>query len=384
MNEFVKYNSRIKMYLKRINIKNNKILDENNNDLTPYNKQIKPAEKEELLFFQNDVIPNVTINKIKFGKVAIESIKAIAGGSYSIILYVNDSTNNKIIIKIQEHSKLSDVDVYLKITNNLQKEISQYLIKMYGVFKSFDNFETFDNKIGYEPVTDYKKKLLNVYIVFENADGNIRELTKYLFDLKIQNYEQWINILKIFIYSMVNAIEFLHNTNEKYAMLHLDLRPENIVYIKDTNKISFKLIDIGSVIEYTFDTETNKERLRGSGTYSRYIYKNSPYRDYYNLWLTICEVFDLYDFKSYKFVESRGDVRELVSNCHKQTEILSKDKQNFLNDLFGSSEQNLISNLENLKNSISVFRQYEKLNFNISKLDLSKYTNNFTFIPKMQ
>lgn len=379
MNDFVKYNSRVKKFIERINIKNNKILDENDNDLTPYNKIIKPVEKDELLFFQNNVVPNITINNVKFGKVATESIKAIAGGSYSIILYVNDSTNNKLIIKIQEHSKLSDVDAYLKITNNLQREFSQYLIKMYGVFKSFNKFESFDDNVGYEPTVDFKKDLLNVYIVFENADGNIRELTKYLFNLKTQNYDKWILILKTFLYSMISAIIFLHNAYEQHAMLHLDLRPENIVYLKNKEDLGFKLIDIGSVVEYEYDKETKKERLRGSGNYSKYIYKNSPYRDYYNLWLTICEVFDIYDFKAYN-VESRENIRELISNCHKQTEILSKDKPNFLYDLFDSKhEKQLITNLSNLKNSINVFRLNEKLNFNISKADLLKYTDKFSF-----
>jgi hypothetical protein len=123
---------------------------------------------------------------------------------------------------------------------------------------------------------------------------------------------------------------------------------------------------------------TSQERLRGSGIYSKYVYKNTPYRDYYNLWLTICEVFDLYDFKSYKFTNSREKIRELVANCHKQTEILSNDKPQFLNDLFGLPDNDpLINNLQNLKNSVNIFRQTEKLKFNISREDLLNYTNKF-------
>jgi hypothetical protein len=379
-NNFIKYNSKIKNFLKRINIKGNRILDENDNELVPYNKIVKSLEeKEELLFFQNNVISNIVINKNKFGEIAIDAVKAIAGGSYSLILYTNGALDNKLIIKIQEHEKLSDVEAYLKITNNLTKPISPYLIKMYGVFKSFNKLESFDENIYYEPNIKYTKKLLNVYIIFENADGNIRELTKYLSNLKINTYDKWISILKHFIFSIINVIKFLHyETDEKYALLHLDLRPENIVYIKNNNNFEFKLIDIGSVVEYKFDNVTSQERLRGSGIYSKYVYKNTPYRDYYNLWLTICEVFDLYDFKSYKFTNSREKIRELVANCHKQTEILSNDKPQFLNDLFGLPDNDpLINNLQNLKNSVNIFRQTEKLKFNISREDLLNYTNKF-------
>jgi serine/threonine protein kinase len=313
------------------------------------------------------------------GIFAVDTIKAIAGGSYSIVLHVNDANDNKIIVKIQEHSKMSDVDIYLKI-KKLTQNICPYLIKMYGVFKSFDSYESFDDDIYYIPEHMYKKNLLNIYILFEYANGNLREITKYLSELKKNKYETWISILKTFLYQMINAIMFLHNINDKFGLLHLDLRPENIVYTRSnsTNNINFKVIDIGSVVEYKFDAQTEKERLRGSGVYSRYVYKNSPYRDYYNLWLTICEVFDLYDFKSYNYINSREKIRQLVANCHIETEILSKKRPDFLNEMF-KNETNLTKNLQNLKNSINVFRKTEKLNINISQKTLANYTDFFIF-----
>ena len=40
MKNFSKYNVKIKRFIGRLNIKNDKLLDENNNELTPYEKKI--------------------------------------------------------------------------------------------------------------------------------------------------------------------------------------------------------------------------------------------------------------------------------------------------------------------------------------------------------
>lgn len=382
MNHFEKYNSKIKSFLKnynRMNIINKKVLDVNNQELKPYDKQISDEEKEELLYFQNNVISDIKINNEKIGIVGIESLKAIAGGSYSLILNLNDKHNNKIIIKIQENEKMSDVEAYLMLTHNLKREISPYIIKMMGFFKSFDKFESFDKTVKYTSEKKYNKKMLNLYIIFECADGNIRELSKYFSNLKKENFQKWQNILNKFVITMIKGIKYLHETDNKYALLHLDIRPENIVYIKNNDDIEFKLIDIGSVVKYKYKENTEKERLRGSGIYSRYVYKNSPYRDYYNLWLSVCEVFDIFNLKSH-CAKSRNEIRELVSNCHKQSEILSTMQTSFLSDIF--KNENLINNLSNLHNAITDFRKYEKLNLNLSKEEFSKYTDKF--ILKMQ
>jgi hypothetical protein len=385
-NNFKKYNSRIKKFITslnggNLNIQNNKLLDKDNKELKPYEKRIESkVELDELLYFQNNVLPNLQFNGMQLDSSDInDSFNAIAGGSYSTIFYVK-SQGIEVVIKVQDNDKLSDVENYLKIKKN-DGYIPQEIIKIYGIFKSFDKFESYDPNIIYNNNVKYNKPLSKVYILFENADGNIRELTKYLYDIKKSDYQKWVTVLKKFILTMLNGLKYLHlNVNNKFALIHMDLRPENIVYIKHNNEYIFKIIDIGSAVEYQFDkTNIPKERLRGSGVYNKYVYKNSLFRDYYNLWLTICETFDLFDFKAYKQINERSGIRDLVSKCHKQSEILSQQHPNFLEDMFGNEKDSidLIQNLSNLKNSINVFRKIEKLNTNISRDQLLEYINKF-------
>jgi hypothetical protein len=240
-----------------------------------------------------------------------------------------------------------------------QNKLPDGFIKLYGTFPNFNQAISISGNISYSiPQIIYNKPVNHMYMIFEYADGNLRDYHHKIIQLKgnsaddallfeqarrefelsfdseiidkpqrssvspstsltqiYENQKIWIQLLDDFIISMVKALKFLHldfgksekKINEAYLLL--DIKPENIVYtetkINGNTSVNFKMIDFGSMLKYTYDSPLQEERIKGSGKYvvASKISSNSPFRDYFNLWLTTCDIFNVLS-NHYKSIET--------------------------------------------------------------------------------
>jgi len=381
-NKFNKYNNKIqKLYGGMINISSGfNLLNDKNENLQPYNKVLTDQDElDELIYFQMFVLPNVTINGIKLGLGAGNNFVAIAGG-YDSIVYGTKYNQNKLIIKVQKNSWRNDIKNY-KI---LGKNISSSLIKMYGAFTDFNNIDSIDTTVISYTKTDnvaFNKSLQNVYMIFESADDNTRNIIGYLGELKKSNPQKWIELLDIFIIHTVKGLKYLHDL----GYIHLDIKPENIVYFKDQNDYyNFKIIDMGTMKQYIFES-SDVQSYAGSKKYC-FINKNTPFRDYNNLWLTVCQVFmlinDHFDYSA------KDEIRttELIKNLCDRTKNLSSNellqKIDLKSVLDSDITKRIESNLLNLWSALKEFNTKEQGKSNISKNVLQTYMANFVLEDK--
>lgn len=286
----------------------------NDSDVEQYNKQ----HIENFLYF---VLPYLKINGCYLSIDGIKNFLYISCGYNGIVFSTKTSDGSKIVIKIisdmidhYPETTDSDIDGYKLITNKLITDDDGYvpppsISHIYCAFYQKNKFVSFDDKITFhenvaalEQNTPFMDQ--HTYIVMEPIDGDLASLYTEFAKLKLTNYSEWIDILLNCLNDLLSALYFLQmeprgedsfDTTE-YALCHLDIKPENIAFIKNHNKYTFKLIDYGSIRKYNYGKAIDTQ-FAGSPTYARFSTGNNCtiFRDYYCLLLAICEIFNVFD-----------------------------------------------------------------------------------------
>lgn len=151
-------------------------------------------------------------------------IISIIGNGYNSTIY---KVYNKISLDYYACKKITILDNnYEQIKNEI--DILQVL--------QFDN--------DFIKLYEYFVDEFNYYLIFELADG---DLTTY-FDKNIL-YE---NDVKLIFLKILNAIKKLHQIN----IFHLDIKPNNILYVIKNNEIQIKIADFGNSV-WNFNLNSN-------------------------------------------------------------------------------------------------------------------------------
>lgn len=253
-------------------------------------------------------------------------------------------------------------------------------------------------------IVDYKNKKC-YSVMMELAEHG--DLFDYVRDNENITYDMRINIIK----EIVNALNFLHNFN----ILHLDIKPENVMIFKDDNKngIISRLGDFGlSMLSHVENINGNKILYRESGNIRiSKIYrppelleesKGQIYTDKADVWSLALTI--LYTLSGIlPFDEDTQD--EFIKKEYKRKKILKtllkkyKNESNFkpfLNLLLQMLNNNpdLRPNMDQIINS-DVFKNFEyckegrmiipkigHYNTNIPKLDITLDIDIIKFIVK--
>lgn len=128
--------------------------------------------------------------------------------------------------------------VYNKINNNF------YACKRISILKN--NVEKINNEINIMEILKYDDDFIKLheyfidmfyyYIILELADGNILTYIK-------NNVVFEKDIKEIFV-KILNSMKKLHDIN----IIHLDIKPDNILYVMKENKINIKICDFGNSV----------------------------------------------------------------------------------------------------------------------------------------
>ena len=135
--------------------------------------------------------------------------------------------------------------VYNKTNNNF------YACKRITILEN--NVEKIHNEINIMDILKYDEDFIKLheyfidtffcYIILELADGNILNYIK-------NNVVFEKDIKEIFM-KILNSIKKLHEIN----IIHLDIKPDNILYVMKENKINIKICDFGnSVYNYNYNS----------------------------------------------------------------------------------------------------------------------------------
>ena len=321
-------------------IKSSRKNSANNSGKNSIEKDHSQIKKQLSHFYKKRDINTINIepetNKIDmlkdFNVAEYKIMKQIGQGSFGQIFMVEDKYKNKYALK--KIIAVSDKDI-----KSIKKE---YQI----LFDIQSKLNEGNNKINIVNIYGLSTKKLDpttyaMYVLMELGNNDWEK--EILERQKIGKYyteEELMNIL----YALISTLEKLQKEN----ISHRDIKPQNILIIKNNISQNYKLTDFGEAKELlSGNKSTEKQTLRGTELYmspllfyglrsrkiKKYI-KHNPYKsDVFSLGL--CTL-----FASTLCYESLYDVRELQNNISIKIII-----EKYLNKRYSYKIINIISSM---------------------------------------
>jgi serine/threonine protein kinase len=214
---------------------------------------------------------NITLNDVKNGRIL-----SLGTFGYSFLIEREDKTKNIIkIIVCNDKTKLNIIDKEIEmhmILSRLPEKYSQYFIKLHGYFINQLNSKRFGAKTSYnyyditnnQIICSFPTKNLRdnceIYLNLEAGENDLYNHAKHKYNQK--DIEEITSLFFDLLDYYKTSENFIKN---KEVFLHTDLKPENMVLVKNndgTKKI--KIIDFGLAM---FSTKFINNKI---GT--RYVY----------------------------------------------------------------------------------------------------------------
>jgi cyclin-dependent kinase-like len=144
-----------------------------------------------------------------------EILTKVGEGAYGVVLKCRNRTTGEIVA-IKKFKESQDDEVVRKTT---MREVS-----LLSMLKQHNNIVL---------LKDAFRRKGKLYLVFEYMDKNLLEV------LEANNNGLSEELVKLYIYQLVKAIEFCHRNN----IVHRDIKPENLLVDSATNRVC--LCDFG-------------------------------------------------------------------------------------------------------------------------------------------